>query len=253
MEEQVNRLVEKTWGKPTIPITNRDPTNPITTAKLRSIPNDARLLVAVSGIPGSGKTGLAKMMATRINQLYEAEHPSSPLIATSLPMDGYHLTRAQLAAMPDPENAFARRGAAFTFDGEKYLQLVQALRKPVTAETGAIYAPSFDHAVKDPVEDDIPIAASCRAVFFEGNYLSLGKEPWSLAAGLMDELWFVEVDFETARKRLIQRHVEAGIAKDEDEADKRARENDLVNGREIVDWRLEVQEVVGSRFDSRWE
>jgi pantothenate kinase len=69
----------------------------------------------------------------------------------------------------------------------------------------------------------------------------------------MDELWFVEVDFEVARKRLIKRHVLAGIAKDEVEADRRARENDLVNGREIVDGRLPVQEVVVSTFDPIWE
>lgn len=211
-------------------------------------------MIAVSGIPGSGKTGLASMMANRINQLYFAEHPGSPPIATAIPMDGYHLTRAQLAQMPDPVFAAARRGAAFTFDGEKFLRLVQALRVPLPAGNQKnLYAPSFDHAVKDPVENDIAIPASCRAIFFEGNYLSLDKAPWNEAAKLMDELWFVDVDFETARKRLIRRHVQAGIARDEAEADKRARENDLVNGREIVDCRMEVQEIVSSHYDQRWD
>ena len=222
-------------------------------AKLRTTPDTTRLMIAISGIPGSGKSGLSSMMANRINQLYSAEHPGSPLIATAIPMDGYHLTRAQLAQMPDPVHAAARRGAAFTFDGEKFLRLVQGLREPLTAESKNQYAPSFDHAVKDPVENDIAIPASCRAIFFEGNYLSLDKAPWNEAARLMDELWFVEVDFETARKRLIRRHVQAGIAKDEAEADKRARENDLVNGREIVDYRMEVQEIISSHYDPRWD
>lgn len=168
-------------------------------------------------------------------------------------MDGYHLTRAQLAAMPDPEHAFARRGAAFTFDPDKFLTLVKTLREELTPKTKTVYAPSFDHAVKDPVENDIPILPTSRVIFFEGNYLSLNKEPWKNAAELMDELWFVEVDFETARKRLIRRHVRAGIAKDEAEADKRARENDLVNGREIVDCRMDVQEIVISKEDPAWE
>lgn len=193
------------------------------------------------------------MMAPRINQLYNTENPESPPIATSLPMDGYHLTRAELAQMPDPNYAIARRGAAFTFDGEKFLALVRALREPLTLSSKPLYAPSFDHAVKDPVENDIAIQPSCRVIFFEGNYLSLDKEPWNDAARLMDELWFVDVDFEVARKRLVRRHVEAGIAKDEAEADKRARQNDLLNGREIVDCRMEVQEVVESCYDSRWD
>lgn len=235
MDSQVDRLVDKVWGK------------------IQSMPDDSRLMIAVSGIPGSGKTALASMMANRINQLHTARHPSSPPIATAIPMDGYHLTRAQLAQMPDPVYAVARRGAAFTFDGEKFLKLVQALREQLTPETQSLYAPSFDHAIKDPVDDDIPIPATCKAIFFEGNYLSLSKEPWNQAAQLMDELWFVDVEFETARKRLIRRHVKAGIAKDDAEADKRAKENDLVNGREIVEYRLPVQEIITSRYDPNWD
>jgi len=32
-------------------------------------------------------------------------------------MDGFHLTKKQLSEMLDPVEAFKRRGAAFTFDG----------------------------------------------------------------------------------------------------------------------------------------
>ncbi|KAL5000684.1 P-loop containing nucleoside triphosphate hydrolase protein [Aspergillus recurvatus] len=233
MESQVARLVDKIWEK------------------FQNTPENARLLIAVSGIPGSGKTELAITMAKRINEKYGAQNDA--LIAAAIPMDGYHLTRAQLAQMPDPEYAAARRGAAFTFDGEKFLALVRALREPLTPETQTLHAPSFDHAVKDPVDNDIPIAAARRVIFFEGNYLSLNKEPWSSAAKLMDELWFVDVDFDTARQRLIKRHVKAGIAKDKADAEKRANQNDLVNGREIVDCRLDVQEIIRSSYDPKWE
>jgi pantothenate kinase len=68
----------------------------------------------------------------------------------------------------------------------------------------------------------------------------------------MDELWFVDVDFQVARKRLIHRHVKAGIAQNEEEAAKRADENDLVNGKEIVDSRLYVHEVIKSEEDPEW-
>jgi pantothenate kinase len=68
----------------------------------------------------------------------------------------------------------------------------------------------------------------------------------------MDELWFVEVEEEVAGSRLVPRHVKAGIAKDEESAWKRVWENDLVNGREIVEGRVEVTEVVVSREDEGW-
>jgi pantothenate kinase len=202
-----------------------------------------------------GKTTLAAIVAKRLEDFHArqspATHNESPL-ATFVPMDGYHLSRNQLDALPDPTTAHARRGAAFTFDGQSFLALVKKLREPICPESQTLYAPSFDHAKKDPVADDISIAPSMRIIIFEGNYLSLNKSPWKDAAELMDELWFVDVDFKVARERLVHRHVKAGIAKDEEDAGKRADENDLVNGTEIVEGRLDVHEVIKSVDDKTW-
>lgn len=201
-----------------------------------------------------GKTILAKLVAEGLNAIHNEQAPgcAAAPIATSVPMDGYHLSRAQLSAMPDPTTAHRRRGAAFTFNDKAFLELVKMLRRPLLPEPRTIYAPSFDHAIKDPVADDIPIHPASRVVILEGNYLSLNEGLWREAAELMDELWFVEVDFETARKRLVRRHVAAGIVKDEDEAGSRADESDLVNGKQIMDARLEVQEVIISKEDETW-
>ncbi|ROT35495.1 P-loop containing nucleoside triphosphate hydrolase protein [Sodiomyces alkalinus F11] len=234
MDEQVDRLVTKAWDK------------------LRETPSNERLLIAVGGIPGSGKTTLSQLIVSRINAFAQISSPAEPSPAAFVPMDGYHLTRAQLSALPDPVEAHARRGAAFTFDAPAYLDLVRRLREPLAPESPTIRAPSFDHAVKDPKYDDIAIEAHHRLLVFEGNYVALDKPLWRDAARLMDELWFVEVDFDVARRRLIKRHVAAGIASDEADADKRARENDLVNGQEIVDFRLNVDEVIVSREDEGW-
>lgn len=68
----------------------------------------------------------------------------------------------------------------------------------------------------------------------------------------MDLRWFVEVDIEVARKRLIARHLEAGIAATVEEADKRAVTNDLVNGEEILKLRVPVDEVVVSIEEEGW-
>ena len=113
-------------------------------------------------------------------------------------------------------------------------------------------APSFDHAVKDPREGDIQICPGHRLVVFEGNYVCLDRPPWRDAAALMDRRWFVDVDFAVARRRLVARHVRAGIAADDEEAGWRADENDLVNGRQIVDEKVAVDETVVSREDEAW-
>ncbi|KAI9883941.1 MAG: hypothetical protein M1823_004285 [Watsoniomyces obsoletus] len=156
--------------------------------------------------------------------------------------------------MPDPIHAHFRRGAAFTFDSLSLLSLVQILREPLSTSTPTIYAPSFDHALKDPVANDIAIEPTSRIIIFEGNYLSLDQYPWNEIAGLMDELWFVEVDFDVARKRLVKRHLETGVEKDERDAVKRVEGNDLLNGREILEGMVEgVHEIVRSREDDDWK
>lgn len=176
-------------------------------------------------------------------------------------MDGFHLPREALSAMPNPAEAHARRGAPFTFDAPKLLALIRKLRAPVDSSTksssssgggGIIFAPSFDHAIKDPKEDDISVLPTHRIVILEGNYLALDKDVWRDGANLLDELWFVEVDFGVARARLRERHVRAGIVKTVEEGDKRAVENDLVNGEEIVRCRMAVDEVISSREDEGW-
>ncbi|RYP16376.1 hypothetical protein DL765_005156 [Monosporascus sp. GIB2] len=227
MDEQVTRLVDKAWER------------------FQQIPEDRRFC----GIPGSGKTTLSQKVATALNARHATLHPETPATETAslaafVPMDGYHLTRAQLSAMPDPVHAHARRGAEFTFDGAAFLRLVRALRVPLSSETKPVLAPSFDHAIKDPKPDDIAVLPGHRIVVFEGNYVCLDRQPWREAAALMDERWFVDVDFATARRRLVARHVRAGIAADEDEAGRRADENDLLNGEEIVKNRVPVDEVV---------
>lgn len=68
----------------------------------------------------------------------------------------------------------------------------------------------------------------------------------------MDLRWFVEVDFDIARRRLVDRHLIAGIAANLEQAEKRADENDLINGKEIAQYMVEVDDVVVSREDEKW-
>lgn len=96
-----------------------------------------------------------------------------------------------LSAFQDPENAFRRRGAPFTFDAEAFIDLVRALKMaPVTASREPeqpVYAPSFDHAMQDPVENDIAISSRNRIVIVEGNYTLLNQKPWNEITSLCDE------------------------------------------------------------------
>ncbi|AEO63535.1 uncharacterized protein THITE_2108929 [Thermothielavioides terrestris NRRL 8126] len=162
MDEVLDRLVDTAWEKFTV-----------------QTPRDRRFLIGIGGIPGSGKTTLSKRLTAALNARHAAQFPGSPPVAIFVPMDGFHYTRAQLDAMPDPATAHARRGAEFTFDGERFHQLVRRLHAPLTAATPTIYAPSFDHAAKDPKEDDIAVEPTHRIVVLEGNCASLPVFPFN--------------------------------------------------------------------------
>ncbi|KAL3440101.1 hypothetical protein BJX65DRAFT_291143 [Aspergillus insuetus] len=146
--------------------------------------------------------------------------------------------------MPDPATAIHRRGAAFTFDAEAFYRLVQHLKEPFTPSSTTVYAPSFDHAIKDPILEDIPIPPTAKIVIFEGLYLSLNREPWSSAAALMDESWFIDIDREIARARLVKRHVASGIVPDVAAAEHRISSTDFLNADDILENRLHVDEAI---------
>lgn len=96
-----------------------------------------------------------------------------------------------MSTFEDPELAFKRRGAPFTFDAEGCVKLVNLLKStPVTVggeDDLCIAAPSFDHAIKDPVKEGIRISSRTRLVIVEGNYTLLKQSPWDQIAEACDE------------------------------------------------------------------
>lgn len=208
--------------------------------KLDSIPTTARLLIAIAGFPASGKSTLAILVVNHINALLSKVNPGLDDSMPSLPgavivgLDGWHLTRAQLDAMENPKLAHARRGAHWTFDSQSYVSFVRLLRIPLHEEMPPITAPSFDHALKDPTPHAVSIRPHHRIVVIEGLYTMLDIEVWRDAAEKMDERWWVEVDWEVAKTRLIKRHILTGVARDMDEAIWRADENDGPNGKFVA-------------------
>ncbi|KAH0522977.1 hypothetical protein TsFJ059_008038 [Trichoderma semiorbis] len=189
-----------------------------------------RVIVALAGPPGSGKSTIAAEVVSRLNTL------GSLPIAAVLPMDGFHLSRATLDTMPNRAEAYARRGAPWTFDAAGVVRLVEELSESrFGARKKAIIAPSFDHAIKDPVQGGITLGQEIQFVLLEGNYLLLDEEPWNKIRELVDETWFVDVDPALATERIAKRHIQSGIELNWSGALSRARNNDLLNGDEIRD------------------
>ncbi|KAF4122007.1 Phosphoribulokinase uridine kinase family protein [Geosmithia morbida] len=102
-------------------------------------PSGSRVLIGLSGIPGSGKTTFSDAIVSRVNDLYRKRHGSPESTpAVVVPMDGFHLYRTELAAMADPETAVHRRGAAFTFAAEEFHRLVKDLAEPTGEDAKSV-------------------------------------------------------------------------------------------------------------------
>ncbi|PLN81858.1 P-loop containing nucleoside triphosphate hydrolase protein [Aspergillus taichungensis] len=208
-----------------------------------------RLLVAMAGIPGSGKTTTASAVAQRLNS------DPSPIRTVLIPMDGFHLPRATLDQLPNREEAYIRRGAPWTFDATGFLKFVHQLRQwaeqgqPSIEKPHKLYAPSFDHETKDPVENDIGITDDTTILILEGNYVLLDEPQWREVAPLVDLRVFVDADPTEARDRIARRHVQVGIEETLADAYRRADSNDCLNAQTIREKLIPPDIVVRSVAD----
>lgn len=203
-------------------------------------PPSKRVIIALSGPPGSGKSTIAATVVARLNSL--ATRP----FAIVLPMDGFHYPKKYLDSLPNPEEAYARRGAHWTFDANGVLHLVKALHLSKTNQQEVIEAPHFDHGVGDPVEGAIAVSPEVSLVILEGNYLAYNAAPWSEIVNFVDDTWFVEVEVEVMKERIARRHLKSGIETTWEDAMQRAESNDIPNGIEVQTNLIEPAVVVRS-------
>ena len=151
-----------------------------------------RVVLGLCGPPGAGKSGFAARLVASLGP-----H------AVVVPMDGFHLLDDELARL----GRLDRKGAPDTFDTGGYAALLRRLREEAD-ET--VYAPAFDRDRELSLAGAIRVGPEHRLVVTEGNYLLLDAPGWREVRPLLDECWFVTVDDDERRRRLVERHVRHG-------------------------------------------
>lgn len=175
----------------------------------------ARLVVAIAGAPGSGKS-------TQAERLVAALNVARPGTAALLPMDGYHYDDGLLIA----RGLRARKGAPETFDVGGLLHMLERLKRNDEDE---IAVPVFDRHLEISRGSARLILRAARTLVVEGNYLLLDQAPWSRLNAFFDITVAIDVPEEVLRQRLVARWQGYGLGPDEIEA--KVDGNDLPNGR----------------------
>jgi pantothenate kinase len=189
---------------------------------------DERVVAAIAGAPGSGKSTAADKLVTKLNG-------RQPGLAAVLPMDGYHYDDLHLV----PAGLRPRKGAPHTFDVGGLYHTLRRLRARDEAE---VAVPVFDRKIEIARAGARLIPREVSVIVVEGNWLLLDEAPWDRLRPLFDVTVMVEVPEHVLRARLRGRWERLGLTEAEIVA--KLEENDLPNGRLVregsvtPDWRL---------------
>jgi len=177
-----------------------------------------RVMIAIAGAPGSGKSTIAEHVVDQLNR-------EDGISAALFPMDGYHYDDAVLEDMG--RRAF--KGAIDTFDAHGLRHMLVRLK---ANEDDVIAVPVFDRSIEISRAGGRLIPQSVDIIVCEGNYLLSHQTPWNLLKPIFDLTVFVDVDENDLRRRLQDRW--RGFGLDDAEITRKVEENDLPNGMSII-------------------
>jgi len=183
-----------------------------------------RVIVAVAGPPGAGKS-------TVVEELLGVLPEGSAAI---VPMDGFHYDDMVLTA----KDLRQRKGAPETFDFDGY----EALLKRLLAGDCDVAVPVFDRSIEIARAGAAIVPKEVKFILTEGNYLLLDEEPWSRLAPLFDFTVYLDVPREELERRLIQRWLDHGRSPEDGRA--WVNSNDLPNVDRVLARRRQADLVV---------
>ena len=144
-------------------------------AHLDALARSSRVLAALAGIPGSGKSTFVAALTHLADQLIGHN------VFAAVGIDGWHLPNVILDQRTthdeqgNPIPLRRRKGGPESFDVPAIAAAIEQLTDP----DQTIRLPVYDRRLHDPRPDGIVITPQTRIVLVEGNYLLDNTPPWN--------------------------------------------------------------------------
>jgi|TARA_B110000114_G_C15033388_1_gene373926 pantothenate kinase len=181
--------------------------------------HDGRLVIAIAGPPGSGKSTATDALEVMLAR-------NEGLQVQVVPMDGFHYDNAIL----DQLGLSQRKGAPETFD----VGGLDAVLKRLTSknQTESVAVPVFDRNRDLSIASARLIGKKTTVLLIEGNYLLLKNGPWSHLKKYFDVCVMLPCDEVTLRERLIGRWKDLNYS--HEDATIKVELNDMPNAELII-------------------
>ena len=173
----------------------------------------SRILVAVVGVPASGKSTMAELLQKALGDN-----------SCVLPMDGFHLDNDTLKH----RKIFNSKGAPHTFNVTGFTQLVKDIKQ---AKEDILY-PTFDRSMDSVVPNSACVRLTVKYIIAEGNYLLLNTKGWADVIPLWDMSVYLQTPEYVLYNRLLKRWLYYGLSYAD--AVRRLESNDLKNAKTII-------------------